>query len=253
MSTPLVSIITPAFNAERFIQATIDSVKAQIYENWEHLIVLDQNSKDSTAEIVERNAELDPRIKVIRSPKAMGAANNRNVGIENANGELIAFIDSDDLWFPEKLQEQVEFMEKGKIDFSYHPYIRMSEAGDKFGQALKTRFVLKYDDLLRDNVIGCLTVMLRRSAFSGHIEFQNDGWEDMSLWLRLLRNGAKTYGMPRPLAYYRIVKGSRSNNKLFAAGLRWETYRKVEKLSIPMSTYYFLHYTINSVVKYSRF
>lgn len=253
MSQPLVTIITPAYNAERFIRATIESVRSQTYTNWEHLIVLDQNSKDKTPDIVEQYMEFDSRIRLIRSPKAYGAANNRNIGIEEAKGELIAFIDSDDLWFPGKLAKQVKFMEEKKIDFSYHPFIRMSEDGSKFGEVMKTPGVLCYRDLLRDNTIGCLTVMLRKSAFSGRIEFQNDGWEDMSLWLKLLRDGSKTYGLSEPLAYYRIVKGSRSNNKIFAAGLRWDTYRKVEKLSISRSTYYFLHYAINSVVKYSRF
>jgi len=248
----LVSIITPAYNAERFLVETIDSVRAQTYQHWEHLIVIDQNSTDRTLEIAQNFSQKDPRIQVIQSPQALGAANNRNLALKHAKGEFLAFIDSDDIWFPEKLEIQVKAMVEGKIDFSYHPFIRMSEDGKDYGHVLKVPEELSYDDLLKNNSVGCLTVMLRKKAFP-QIEFQNEGWEDMSLWLSLLKNGVRNYGLQIPLAFYRVVNGSRSNNKIFAAGLRWDTYRRVEKLSFPMSTFYMFHYTLSSLAKYTRF
>src|SRR4051812_35193328 len=107
---PLVSVITPAYNAEKYIEETIKSVMNQEYQNWEHLIVLDWNSKDRTATIVKELAEKDPRIKLITSPNAMGAANNRNIALETAKGDYIACLDADDIWTADKLKKQIEFM-----------------------------------------------------------------------------------------------------------------------------------------------
>lgn len=248
----LVSIITPAYNAERFIRDTLDSVLAQTYPHWEHLVVVDANSKDSTLKIVTEYAKRDSRIKCVTSPQALGAANNRNIGIAQAQGDFVAFIDSDDVWVPAKLERQLSFMQERNIDFSFHTYKRMSEKGERQGQVQCIPESVDYDGLLSNNSIGCLTVMLRKKAYP-EIHFSNQGWEDMACWLSLLRAGGVAYGIREPLAYYRIVNGSRSNNKLFAAGLRWDTYRKVEKLPFWRSSIYFLQYALSSCVKHARF
>ncbi len=250
---PLVSIITPAYNAERFIGETIQSVKEQSYTNWEHIIVVDKNSKDGTRALLEKLASEDPRIKVLKPTDVSGAADNRNLAVLHAQGEFIAFLDADDLWFPEKLSEQVNFMEEKKINFSYHTYFRMTEDGGKLGHQIQIQPQMNHKDLLKNNTIGCLTVMIRKKAFAGKIQFLNYGWEDMGLWLKLLKDGETAFGIMKPLAYYRIVKGSRSNNKLFAARLRWNTYRQVEKMSFPTSAFYFSNYFVSSLFKYVKF
>jgi teichuronic acid biosynthesis glycosyltransferase TuaG len=251
-SQVLISILTPAYNAERFIAETLDSVLAQTHKNWEHLVVVDANSKDRTLQIVQEYAQKDSRIRCITSADALGAANNRNIGVKQSRGQFMAFVDSDDLWAPDKLEKQLRFMQERQIDFSFHSYRRISEQGERQGKVQCIPEVVDYVGLLSNNSIGCLTVMLRRSAFS-EIQFSNKGWEDMACWLGLLRSGAKAYGLKEPLAYYRIVNGSRSNNKLFSAGLRWDTYRKVEKLPFLQSSIYFLQYALSSCLKHSRF
>lgn len=251
-SQPLVSIITPAYNAERFIEQTIQSVIEQTYTDWEHLIVVDQNSRDKTEVIVRRFAQLDSRIRCITSPEALGAAANRNLALQVANGEYAAFIDADDLWAPEKLEKQVRFMRDMRADFSFTGFKRINEQHSVEGRFQSVPARITYADLLQNNTIACLTAMFRLEPFRD-IRFQEHGWEDMAFWLQILKRIDFAYGLNECLAYYRIVNGSRSNNKLFAAKLRWQTYRLVEKLSLPRSLYLFSHYILTSALKYLRF
>lgn len=249
---PLVSIITPAYNAERFIQDTIQSVIDQSYKNWEHLIVIDCNSKDSTEQIVRHFAEQDSRIQCITSPNAKGAAANRNIALSQARGEYVAFIDADDLWTPDKLEKQITFMNEHQIDFSFTGFQRINENKTQTGHTHQVPEKVTYNDLLHNNTIACLTAVFRRKPFAD-IRFQEHGWEDMSFWLQILKRIRFAHGLNQPLALYRIVKGSRSNNKIFAAKLRWQTYRIVERLSLLKSLYLFGVYFLTSIAKYRKF
>jgi teichuronic acid biosynthesis glycosyltransferase TuaG len=251
-SEPLVSIITPAYNAERFIEQTIQSVIGQTYTAWEHLIVVDRNSNDKTEDIVRRFAKLDSRIRCITSPEALGAAANRNLALVAALGEYVAFIDADDLWTENKLEKQVQFMQSQQVDFSFTGFKRIDEQHKFEGRFQSAPARVAYADLLQNNTIACLTAMFRLQPFRD-IRFQELGWEDMAFWLQILKRVDFAYGLNECLAYYRIVNGSRSNNKLFAAKLRWQTFRLVEKLSRPRSLYLFTHYILTSVAKYLRF
>lgn len=251
-SLPLVSIITPAYNADRFIAETIQSVIDQTYTQWEHLIVVDCNSRDKTEDIVRRFSLLDPRIRCITSPLAKGAAANRNLALTEAVGEYAAFIDADDLWTKDKLEQQTQFMLNQKADFSFTGFKRINEDRSQEGRFLSVPAKVSYNDLLQNNMIACLTAMFKLQPFRD-IRFQEHGWEDMSFWLQILKRIDYAHGLNRPLAYYRIVNGSRSNNKIFAAKLRWQTYRLVEKLSWPRSVYLFTRYLLTSTGKYLRF
>ncbi len=252
MKKDWVSIVTPAYNAEKFIDETINSVINQQYKEWEHLIVIDCNSKDNTREIVKKYSEKDARIKMIESPRAKGAAANRNIALELAEGEYIAFLDADDLWTPDKLFKQVAFMKQNQYDFTFTSYQRINTDKSIIGRVQKIPKSISYDELLRNNLMACLTVIFRKEPFAA-IRFQEYGWEDMSFWLQILKHIPRAYGLNEPLAYYRIVKGSRSNNKLFAARLRWDTYRSVEKLSFVKSVYLFAIYALSSLLKYKQF
>jgi len=251
-NTPLITVITPAYNAARFIAETISSVQKQTYTNWEHLVVIDCNSKDNTDQIVQDIATFDPRVKCVKSPEAYGAAQNRNVGLKLAQGEFIAFIDADDLWHPNKLSKQINFMMQKGVDFSYTGFTRISEDGNHLGSYLSVPEKLNYTFLLKDNRIGCLTAVIRKNAYTD-VNFQNDGWEDLSLWLKLLKQKPFAYGINESLAFYRIVNGSRSNNKFFSAKLKWNTFRKVEKMNLLKSIYYFLFYAISGLKKHKQF
>jgi teichuronic acid biosynthesis glycosyltransferase TuaG len=249
---PLISVITPAYNAEKFIEETIKSVQSQQYQNWEQLIVLDSNTSDRTQEIVSRFAAKDPRIKLITSPLAKGAPNNRNLALETARGEYVACLDADDIWTPDKLQKQVKFMSENQHAFTFTGFKRMSQNGVIQGRAHEMPAKVSYNDLLKNNCIACLTVMFNRSRFAD-IRFQEQGWEDMAFWLQILKRIPYAYSLNEPLALYRIVKGSRSNNKLYAAKLRWNTYRLVEHLSLLKSCYLFSIYALTAVLKWKRF
>lgn len=248
----LVSIITPAYNAERFLSSTIQSVINQTYLDWELLIVIDHNSKDTSKQIALDYSNKDSRIRCITSPLALGAAANRNIALEQSRGYYIAFIDADDLWTQDKLEKQIHFMRSNNINFSFTSFRRISEDGHKVGQAHQVPDQVNYSSLLQNNTIACLTAVFEKESF-GDIRFQEHGWEDMSFWLQILKRTEYAYGLNLCLAEYRIVKGSRSNNKLFAAKLRWNTYRLVENLPLSKSLYLFGVYILTSLLKYRQF
>jgi teichuronic acid biosynthesis glycosyltransferase TuaG len=252
MSEPLVSIITPAYNARKFIESTIESVALQSYRNWEHLIVIDRNSNDETLEIVRRLAEKEARIRLLTPADVSGAPANRNVALENARGEYIAFLDADDLWHSEKLAKQISFMQKHALDFTFTGFVKLSEDGTKTGVVRKVPLRVSYYDLLKNNSIACLTAVFKAEKFRD-IRFQENGWEDLAFWLQILKRIPFAYAVNEPLAFYRVVRNSRSNNKLFALRLRWNTYREVEKFSLLKTLYFFLHYTVSSLLKYRSF
>lgn len=245
----LVSVITPAYNAERFIQETIDSVRRQTYQNWEHLVVIDCNSKDATEKMVREISAQDPRVKCITSSKAYGAAENRNIGLEQAQGEYLAFLDADDLWASNKLENQVQFMEKHDYAFTYTAYTRISEDSKTLGDFIPAPERVTYLDLLKNNRVGCLTALVKKSEYK-NITFIEEGWEDLNLWLHLLKQKPYGYGLNENLAFYRIVHGSRSNNKFYSARRRWNSFRKVEKMNWLTSLYYFFHYTVTGFRKH---
>lgn len=129
----IVSIITPIYNCEQFLQETIQSVLNQTYTNWE-LILIDDCSTDNSLSIAETAAQRDSRIRVIKLDQNSGPAVARNIGIKKAKGKYIAFLDSDDMWFPNKLEKQLSFMEKNQIPFTYTGYEKINEDGSFKGK-----------------------------------------------------------------------------------------------------------------------
>ncbi len=130
MNEPLVSIITPVYNSEEFLSETIKSIQNQTYKNW-RLLLVDDCSKDNSSEIIKSFRKEDARIKYIKLEKNSGAAVSRNVGIKNAEGRFIAFVDSDDLWDSRKLEIQIEYMLKENVGFSFTSYRYMRQDGSK--------------------------------------------------------------------------------------------------------------------------
>ena len=245
----LVSIITPAYNAAVYIAETIESVLAQTYTNWEMLIVNDC-SKDNTAEIVESYAAKDKRIKLINLKQNSGAAAARNTAIQNAKGRYIAFLDSDDLWKKEKLQKQIEFMQKTGYAFTFTSYEHFKEAKENIQSKIQIPKSLNYKQALKGNKIGCLTVMLDRKQIQ-NIHFTNDKHEDYILWLNILKQGITAYGIQESLALYRTGNSkSISSNKLQSALWTWKVYRESQRLSVVKSMYYMLFYVANGLRKY---
>ncbi|MDM0469396.1 glycosyl transferase [Clostridium perfringens] len=246
-----ISIITASYNAERFIKNTIESVLKQTYQNWE-MIIIDDCSSDNTESIVNRYVELDKRIKFYKLEKNSGAAIARNLGINKANGEFIAFLDSDDLWDENKLEKQIEFMKERKIGFSFTGYRLMKENGELLNKEIMVPEKVDYNSLLKNTIIGCLTVMIDKRIIGEFKMPELRAGQDTATWLSILRKGNIAYGYNEILASYRLVNGSISSNKMKALKRTWNIYRNVENLSLYKSIYCFLFYSKNAFLKRFR-
>ena len=211
MLDSLVSIIMPAYNAEKYIADSIRSVLAQTYSNWE-LIVVDDGSTDGTASIVQEFAARDTRVRYIFQENGrLGKA--RNTGIANAAGSLIAFLDSDDLWLPTKLQMQLQAMSENNADVVFsNSYVFTDENPGNETETLRSSAGRLcgpdfFDSLIRQNQIPVLTVLLKKTTLDTVGLFEEakpyHGCEDVDLWLRLAKAGFVFYGMPDALARYR--------------------------------------------------
>lgn len=243
---PIVSVITPAYNAEKFISETIESVLNQTFSHWE-MIIVDDCSTDRTKEIVQRYVEKDSRIKLIQLKENSGSAIARNTAMDHALGRYLAFLDSDDQWLPEKLEKQLKFMQDNDVAFSYTKYIRILEDGTDTNEISKAPQQLSYDDLMKQCVIGCLTVMLDRKKI-GELRMVNIRTrQDYAFWLAITRKGFLAHGLPEVLAKYRLVENSISRNKLKAAKQNWYVYRHIEKQNLFKSLWYFGNYAVRSV------
>ena len=242
----LVSIITPSYNSAKFIKQCIESVIAQTYTNWEMLIV-DDYSSDNSLQILKKYN--DKRIQLIELDKNVGASESRNVAIRKAKGKYIAFLDSDDLWEPQKLEKQISFMETEDIAFSFSTYQPMSDDESKLYSIIHAPKIVTYSFYLKKTIIGCLTVVIDREK-TGGFEMPNiRSSHDMALWLLIMRRGFDAYGLDENLARYRIVSTSNTANKWRAAKDVWIVYRQFEKLSFFYSIWCFLNYAFNAIIK----
>lgn len=244
----LVSIITPSYNSSKFIKDCVASVFSQTYKNWE-MIIVDDCSKDNSKEIISEHSTKDKRIKPIFLEKNVGAAEARNAAIRQSKGKYVAFLDSDDLWNPKKLEKQLSFMYENEIAFSYTNYQFMSENGEDLSNIISAPEKMTYDSYLKNTIIGCLTVIIDREK-SGEFEMPNiRSSHDMALWLLIMKRGFSAYGLDENLARYRIVSTSNTASKWYAAKDVWKVYRQVEKLSFIYSTWCFVWYAFNALKK----
>ncbi|MDQ0206792.1 glycosyltransferase family 2 protein [Alkalicoccobacillus murimartini] len=241
MTEPLVSVITPVYNSERFLGETIQSIMNQTYPNWE-LILVDDGSTDESMKIAKSFADKDSRISVVQLQTNNGAAGARNEGINQARGKYAAFLDSDDLWLPEKLERQVHFMEANQFVFTFTSYRIIREDGQKREKLVEAPEVVTYNSLLKNTIIGCLTVMLNIDVL-GKVQMPTIRTrQDFVLWLTILKDGNQAYGINEELACYRKVSNSISSNKLKAAKRNWTIYRYNENLPFWKACYVFASY-----------
>ncbi len=247
---PLFTIIMATYNSIDSIRETIGSICQQSIPDWE-LLITDDCSSDNTYEYLSQ-ISLDPRIKVFQNTTNSGAAVSRNNSLDHVSGEFIAFIDSDDLWHPKKLEKQLTFMEENNIDFSFTAYELVNEEGNKINQqvdANQTGF-FTYDDMLKKKAtLGCSTVMLRRSAFDDiSMPLLRTG-QDYATWLKLLKTGKNAYIFNEVLTQYRILPNSISRNKIKKAKRQWQIYREIEKLPFFKSVMCFAFYAWRAVFR----
>jgi len=239
----LVSIITPVYNAQSTLKATLDSIVSQSYKEWELLLINDASTDQSKA-LVEPYLK-DKRIKWIDMSQNSGAAKSRNTGIDHARGQYIAFLDSDDTWDNTKLEKQLKFMSDHAYAFTFTAY-RTSK-----GRIVKAPPELTYNELIINNQIGCLTVIVDRRSTGDFLMPDYRKGQDHLTWLMLMKRGIKAYGLNELLATY--TEGntkSLSGNKLRSARRQWFNYRKALGLGFFRSCYYFVLYVYYSFKKY---
>jgi len=240
MNESLVSIITPLYNSEKFISETIESVLSQKYNNWE-MIIVDDCSTDGGVEIVKDYKRNDERIKLIQLDKNSGAAIARNKAIEYAKGRFIAFLDSDDLWHPNKLKKQIDFMIINDYEFTYTGYQKITEKGQILDKYVSVKKKLSYKKALYSNYIGCLTVVYDRKKLGKIYMPLIKKRQDYALWLKILKIIKFGYGLDENLAYYRLRDNSMSSNKINLIKYHWKLYRDIEELSVLKSLYYLIN------------
>lgn len=238
----------PSYNAARFIGESINSVLLQTYSNWE-LLIVDDCSKDNSVEVVRKFANIDKRVVLFSLEKNVGAAAARNVAIEHAQGQYIAFLDSDDVWDEYKLEKQLAFMKQYSYAFTFSNYYIMEENGKKTENIVKVPSSLSYHQYLRNTIIGCLTVIIDRQQTGDFKMPLIKSSHDMALWLLIMKRGFKAYGLKDVLAGYRLVSTSNTAKKWKAAKDVWKVYREIEGLSVLYAAYCFCGYAINAVLK----
>jgi glycosyltransferase involved in cell wall biosynthesis len=238
MNDEIVSIITPSYNSSAYIAETIQSILSQTYQNWE-LLITDDCSTDNSVEIINQYVQQDSRIKLFCLSENSGTGIARNNSLKYAKGRFIAFCDSDDRWLPEKLEKQITFMLKHKYALAHSSYFICIENGKIQGKVL-CRPKVSYYDLIRDNTIGCLTViydtMILGKIYMPDIKRR----QDWALWLIILKQCRYAYGILEPLAIYRLRKNSLSSNKFKLISYNIKVYRDVLYYSIFKSYIIFL-------------
>ena len=223
MNDNCISIVLPAFNSEQYIEDTLASIREQTWQNWE-LIICDDGSTDGTCRIIEVHKQADERIRLIRNSASRGVAEARNLCLRQAKGDYICFIDSDDLWPPDKLAYQLDCMLKHGYDITCGHFMDMDEQGRRFGMVRRCHRQITLSGLLKNNCVLFQTVMAKAVCLP-LLQFKNIRHEDFVLAIDLIRSGVQIHGLDRVLAYRRRRSGSLSANKWRSAQWRIRIYR----------------------------
>lgn len=246
----LVSIITPLYNSEKFILSTINSVLQQTYSNWEMIIVDDFSTDKGVDLIMSVIIASNSKIKLIKLNENLGVAQARNSALNVANGRFIAFLDSDDIWHPEKLDRQVSFMLKQNIPISFTSYRLIDENENYKNHIIHSIEEVDYTGYLKNTIIGFSTSMIDTKHTGNEFRFSNmRSREDTDLWIRLLKNGHTAHGISNALVDYRIHSSSITANKFHSAIQVWDLYFNKHALGLFKATYYFLFYIFNTIKK----
>lgn len=245
----LISIIVPVYNAEKFIHETMDSVLAQTYPHWELLLVEDGSSDGSVDVITDyMEKKKETRIRLIRQPVNQGAAKARNRGLKEAMGRYIAYLDSDDLWVPEKLKRELAFMEEKDAAFAFTGYEFADENGVGTGKVVRVPDTLTFKQALSNTTIFTTTVMFDTEKIPKELlEMPVIKSEDTALWWKVLKQGYIAYGLNENLVKYRRAGRTLSSNKLEAVRRIWNLYRRAAGLGVIESAWYFCFWAVRAV------
>lgn len=246
----LISIIMAAYNAEKTIEQAINSVLSQTYPDFE-LLVVNDCSTDKTAMLAEAIVKKDDRVRLISNEKNSGVSYTRKHGLEEASGEWVAILDSDDAWAPEKLEKQIKLQKKTNADLLFTGSAFMDADGKPIDWYLAAPAEVTYRQLLKQNVLSNSSALVRKELYAKYYAVGDGMHEDFAMWLNILKDGRKAYGVDEPLLIYRIAKSSRSGNKVKAAKMNWNTYRYIG-LNVVEAAYYEAWYTFKNAMKYAN-
>lgn len=244
----MVSVIMPTYNSGRFIAESIESVICQTYNNWE-LIIVDDASTDNTKAIVAEYIRKYSSIKYIFIEENSGAAFARTKAISMAQGEYIAFLDSDDIWYPDKLEKQFLFMRQNQYAFTATSYKHINEHGDDLHKIIKAIPKTDYKRLLLDCPVGNSSVMYNQKSMGKFTVPNIRKRNDDALWLKMLKKEKYIYGFDDVLMKYRIRKNSISSNKLKVIKYHWVLYRNIEHLSFLRSIFHIFYWCCIKILK----
>lgn len=245
----LVSVITPVYNAERFIRTSLESVLNQTYSNIE-IVLVDDCSSDNSAEIIKEYSEKHSNIVYHLQEKNMGAGVARNTALEIAKGRYVAFLDSDDVWKPEKIQRQIDLMQATGSPFSYTAIEMVDENGNVVKSKRKVPEKCDYKYLLHNTVIPTSSVIVDRAKLGDFRMHLRRGGQDYATWLKLLRGGDVAAGIDEALVQYRLVSGSLSSNKFKSIKQVWEIQTQDEKIGKVKAAFHVVCFTVNALRKY---
>ena len=246
-----ISIVVPVYNAEKYIEQTIDMVRAQTFTDWE-LILVEDCSKDNSQTVLKRKTEelQDSRIRVIYKEQNEGAAKARNTGIEAATGRYMAFLDADDVWMEDKLKDELSFMQEKQAAFVFTAYEFGDEEAKGTGKIVSVPETLTYKKALSRTVIFTSTTLFDLSVLGKDlVKMPNVPSEDSATWWQILRQGYVAHGYPKVTTIYRRPPKSLSSNKGKAIQRIWYLYRKVEKLSFFTSAVCFVGWAFRATLR----
>ena len=248
----LISIVVPVYNAGAYIGQTMDMVLGQTFTDWELLLVDDGSTDDSVQVMEEKRASCpEPdRIRILLQGKNLRAAAARNRGIREARGRYIAFLDADDIWYPEKLEKELAFIREKDAAFVCHAYAFGDEEARPTGRIVHVESEMTWRKALTRTTIFTTTVMFDMEKLSREeVEFPACVSEDTALWWSLLRKGYICYGLNEVLAIYRRPATSLSSDKVEAVRRIWYLYREREHLSIPASALCFVGWACRATLR----
>lgn len=244
-----VSVITPVYNVEKYIDKTLESIFAQTYKDIE-IVLVDDCSKDNSAQIIAKYKEKHPEIIYFLQPKNMGAGAARNKALELASGQYVAFLDSDDFWLPKKTEKQIKLMKKKKSPFSYAAIEMMDEEGKTIKGKRNLKETCDYKYLLHNTIIATSSVIVDRSMLGDFRMPLRRGGQDYATWLSLLRNGAVACGINETLVRYRVGSNSLSSNKFKSIKQVWEIQTQDEHINKIAAAFHVGCFGFNAAKKY---
>ena len=246
-----ISIVVPVYQAADYIVQTLAMVRAQTYTDWELILVEDASEDDSAAVIEEYlHTHADPRIRLIRQKENGGAARARNTGVDAANGRYLAYLDADDVWFPDKLLKELAFLKEKQAGFVFTAYEFGDADAKGTGKIVHVPETLRYRQALSRTVIFTSTVLFDLERIPKElVKMPEVKSEDTAAWWRILRNGHTAYGMDDVTTIYRRPARSLSSNKWEAIKRIWALYRRQEGFSVFRSARYFCGWAVRATLR----